>query len=142
MNLLFVLTPKLEVAYLYIDYTLRQTLEKMEHHRYSALPVLNRKGEYVGTVTEGDLLWYIKDHDNLDLQKAEEIPLRAVPRHRDNQPVRVDVDMEELIEMAGVQNFVPVIDGKNSFIGIVTRRSLMDYTRRKQREEKQAQAIG
>lgn len=140
MNLLFVLTPKLDVAYLYIDYTLRQALEKMEHHSYSAIPILNRKGEYVGTLTEGDILWYVKDHQNLDLQKAEEIPLRAVPRRRDNQPVRVDVSMDALVEMAAVQNFVPVIDGKNSFIGIVTRRSLMDYGRR-QRQEEQAQAV-
>lgn len=138
MNLLFVLTPKLDVAYLYIDYTLRQALEKMQHHRYAALPVLNRRGEYVGTITEGDLLWYIKDHVNLDLQRAEEIPLRAVPRHRDNRPVRVDVSMNEVEEMAATQNFVPVIDGKDSFIGIVTRRSLWDHVRREKIEVKQA----
>lgn len=141
MNLLFVLTPKLDVAYLYQDYTLRQALEKMEHHRYGALPILNRKGEYVGTITEGDLLWYIKDHSNLDLQLAEEIPLRAVPRYRDNKPVRIDVEMDELIEMAAVQNFVPVIDGKDSFIGIVTRRSLMNYGRRQKEQKEKTEHI-
>ena len=55
MNLLFFLTPKAEVAYLYDDFTLRQAIEKMEYHRYSSIPILNRKGEYVGTITEGDL---------------------------------------------------------------------------------------
>ena len=67
MNVLFSLTPKSEVAYLYDDYSLRQALEKMEHYRYSAVPVIDRNGCYVGTLTEGDLLWYIKDHKIVDL---------------------------------------------------------------------------
>ena len=48
MNVLFSLTPKSEVAYLYDDYSLRQALEKMEHYRYSAVPVIDRNGCYVG----------------------------------------------------------------------------------------------
>ena len=56
MNLLFFLTPKQDVAFIYDDFTLRQTLEKMEYHRYSSIPVLTRRGEYAGTITEGDLL--------------------------------------------------------------------------------------
>lgn len=61
MNVLFFLTPKSKVAYIYDDFTLRQTLEKMEYHRYSAVPLLTREGKYVGTITEGDLLWSIKN---------------------------------------------------------------------------------
>lgn len=40
MNVLFFITPKSEVAYLYEDYSLRQALEKMEHYRYSAIPII------------------------------------------------------------------------------------------------------
>ena len=72
MNLLFFLTPKAEVAYLYDDFTLRQAIEKMEYHRYSSIPILNRKGEYVGTITEGDILWAVKRNYNLNLQDAED----------------------------------------------------------------------
>ena len=56
-NILFFLTPKAMCAYLYDDYTLRQALEKMESAGFAALPILNRQGEYRGTLTEGDLLW-------------------------------------------------------------------------------------
>ena len=55
MNILFFLTPKQDVAFIYDDFTLRQTLEKMEHHRYSSIPVLTRRGEYAGTITEGSM---------------------------------------------------------------------------------------
>ena len=78
MNVLFFLTPKSEVAYLYEDYSLRQTMEKMEHYRYSAVPVIDRNGCYIGTITEGDLLWYLKDHQLTNLHLAEDIPLSRV----------------------------------------------------------------
>ena len=112
MNLLFFLTPKAEVAYLYDDFTLRQAIEKMEYHRYSSIPILNRKGEYVGTITEGDILWEVKRNYNLNLQ---------------DKCVSVDTDMEELIAAAMRQNFVPVIDGKNSFIGLIKRNSIIQF---------------
>ena len=94
MNILLFLTPKNDVAYLYEDYTLRQALEKMEFHRYQAIPVLNRDGEYVGTITEGDLLWTIKNKGSLSMRKAESIPLSAIPRRTQNDPVRIDTTME------------------------------------------------
>ena len=65
MNILFFLTPKSEVAYVYDTDTVRQVLEKMENQRYSAIPVISKEdGSYIGTLTEGDLLWYIKEQDD------------------------------------------------------------------------------
>ena len=49
MNILFFLTPKSEVAYVYDTDTVRQVLEKMENHRYSAIPVISKEdGSYIG----------------------------------------------------------------------------------------------
>ena len=126
MNILFFLTPKQDVAYIYDDFTLRQALEKMEHHRYSSIPVLNRKGEYVGTMTEGDLLWGIKNQ-NLKLENAEDIPIRSIPRKRDYKTVSVNTQMDELVAAAMTQNFVPVLDDKKSFIGLVKRNAIIQY---------------
>jgi len=61
MNLLFFLTPKQDVLYIYEDFTLRQTLEKWSNQRYATIPVLKRNGEYVGSITEGDILWGMKN---------------------------------------------------------------------------------
>ena len=127
MNLLFFLTPKAEVAYLYDDYTLRQAIEKMEYHRYSSIPILNRQGEYVGTITEGDILWAIKRSYNLNLQEAEDMPIMSIPRKHHYISVSVDTGMEELISVAMKQNFVPVIDGKKSFIGLIKRNSIIQF---------------
>ncbi len=117
----------MEVAYLEDTFTLRQAIEKMEYHRYSSIPILNDAGEYVGTVTEGDLLWAIKHEGNLSLQAAESIALMSIKRKRDYKCVHVETSMDDLVEAALTQNFVPVIDGKNSFIGLIKRNSIIKY---------------
>lgn len=127
MNILFFLTPKSEVAYLYDDVSLRQALEKMEYHRYSAIPIISRNGEYIGTITEGDFLWEIKKRGGLDLRQAEEIPLTQVHRRMDNVPVNATSNMEDLVSMAMNQNFVPVVDDSNIFMGIIKRKDIIRY---------------
>lgn len=127
MNILFFLTPKSDVAYIYDNYSLRQVLEKMEYHKYSCIPVIGVDGKYVGTITEGDLLWGLKERGAFDLKKAEEVPIRSFERRMDYAPVRIDSDMEDLLDKALRQNFVPVIDDQKNFIGIVTRRDIMMY---------------
>ena len=127
MNILFFLTPKSSCAYLEDDDTMRQALERMEGSGYSALPILNKKGEYCGTLTEGDLLWALKNLCCLDLRDTENHRIMEISHRRDNVPVTVTTSMQDLIARASEQNFVPVIDDRNAFIGIVTRRSIIRY---------------
>ncbi|MCI8618715.1 MAG: CBS domain-containing protein [Oscillospiraceae bacterium] len=127
MNILFFLTPKGMCSYLNDDDTMRQALERMEGAGFAALPILNKKGEYCGTLTEGDLLWAIKNLCGMDLRQTEDHHIMEIYRRRDNVPVSVTTTMQDLIARASEQNFVPVIDDKNAFIGIVTRRSIMRY---------------
>ncbi len=126
-NILFFLTPKAMCAYVYDDYSMRQALEKMETAGFAALPILNRKGEYRGTLTEGDLLWGLKNMCYMDMRQAEARRIMEISRRKDNIPVRVTTPMKDLVERASSQNFVPVVDDKDAFIGIVTRRAIINY---------------
>ena len=135
MNILFFLTPKSEVAYIYEDYTMRQTLEKMEYHRYSSIPIINKEGKYVGTLTEGDLLWTLKNDFSLDLKSVEDVPIMNVKRRKDNAPVSLEANIEDLISKSMNQNFVPVIDDEETFIGIIKRRDIIDYCYNKMSSE-------
>ena len=126
-NILFFLTPKALCAHLMADDTLRQALVRMETAGYAALPILDKKGEYCGTLTEGDLLWALKNKCGLDIYKAEHIRIMDIAHRKDNTPVKVDATMDQLLERATKQNFIPVVDDKNTFIGIVTRRAIMKY---------------
>ena len=136
MNILFFLTPKSEVACIHDDESLRQVLEKMEFHKYSAVPIISRQGTYVGTITGGDLLWYIKNQLDLNLKEARRILITNVPRRSDNSPVSIDSNMEDLLEKALNQNFVPVLDDNRSFIGIITRKDIMKYFAKKMESTK------
>ena len=132
MNILFFLTPKSDVVYIYSDDTLKQALEKMEYYRYSALPILTKNGHYLGTITEGDLLWYLSNmKKTFDWKMEEEIPITEVSRLKDNTPVFVQCNMEDLMSKALKQNFVPVIDDNKIFIGIITRKDIIQYLYKK-----------
>ena len=127
MNIMFFLKPKSEVAHIYDDDTVRQVLERMEYHRYSCIPMLNRQGKYVGSITEGDLLWWLKGNHNLNLKLAEMVSIQEVGRRLDYKPVRADAKMEDLMEKAMEQNFVPVVDDQGNFSGIITRKDIIGY---------------
>lgn len=130
-NILFFLTPKAMCAFVFDDYTIRQALEKMESAGYSALPILNKRGEYRGTLTEGDLLWALKNICYMDMRQAEAHRIMEIQRKHDHIPVRVTTSMFDLAQRANTQNFVPVVDDKDAFIGIVTRAAIMKYCTQK-----------
>lgn len=131
MNIAFFLLPKAQVAYLQENYTMRQALEKMRIHGYTAIPVLNEDGQYVGTVSEGNFLWYIVEVKNKeisnDMKSMEKILLKEILEEDKNPPVNITTSVEELLTRATRQNFVPVVDDKGIFIGIVTRKDIIRY---------------
>lgn len=126
-NILFFLTPKAVCTFLQDDYTIRQALEKMEAAGFAALPILNKRGEYRGTLTEGDLLWALKNLCYMDMRQAEAHKIMEISRRKDHVPVRVNTNMHDLVERAINQNFVPVVDDKDAFIGLVTRKAIIQY---------------
>lgn len=127
MNIAFFLIPKAEVVYLHTDSNMRQALEKLERHRFTAIPLVDKAGKYAGTLTEGDLLWKIKNTFQFMFSRAKRIKISDVPRRIQNKPVHIDAEMEDLLSLAIAQNFVPVVDDHEIFIGIIRRREIIEY---------------
>ncbi len=127
MNIAFFLLPKKDVVFLSNNSTMRQALEKMEYHRHTAIPLIDEKGRYAGTITEGDLLWKLKNMPNLNLSCTEKILLRDIPQQMQNQPVKIDAQIQDLLSLAVGQNFVPVVDDDGIFIGLVRRSEIIEY---------------
>lgn len=132
MNVAYFLTPKCEIAYLYDDYSLRQGLEKMKYHGYTALPVINREGEYIGTISEGDFLWYLvkgENHDieQIDVRGLEFTKLKDVVTMKRYPSVSATASIEEVLDSALLQNFIPVVDGRGLFMGIITRQRIIRH---------------
>ena len=126
MNLFRYFTPKAETAYLTADSTIRQALEKFDHHKFSVVPLIDRDGLYLSTVSEGDLLLYIKNKAGFDISAAENVLLTEVDKYRPYEACRSDVPMDEVIRLAMNQNFVPIVDDRGMYIGIVKRKAILD----------------
>jgi len=126
MNILLFLTPKSNVEFILDSFTVRQTLEKMEYHHYSAIPVLDKDGKYVETISDGDLLMSIKEH-KLDWEEAMKVKISDLKLLRNIKPISIDKKMDELIGLIINQNFVPVVDDMEHFIGIITRKAVIEY---------------
>ncbi len=127
MNVIMLLKPKDTVKYIYDTNTLRQGLEKMRAHSYTAIPVISEDGRYVGTVSEGDFLYCIIDSRNNAIKEKEKHNVKDIIRKSFNPAVKIDVSMDELLNRAVNQNFVPVTDDFGTFIGIVTRQDIIRH---------------
>ncbi|TYR77044.1 CBS domain-containing protein [Rossellomorea vietnamensis] len=127
MNIAFFLVPKREVAFIKYESTMRQALEKMEYHRYTSVPLVDLNGKYAGTLTEGDLLWKIKNTPGLSFESTSKVMLSDIPLHKSNDPIHIDAEMEDIIAKSLEQNFVPVVDDQERFIGIIRRREIIEY---------------
>lgn len=127
MNILFFLTPKSEVAYIPANESLRQAFEKLKYHGYSAVPTLTDDGKYAGTITEGDVLRAMESMCHWNVTEAEKVKLPDVKRKRNIQAVTISTDMDDLVDVITDQNFVPVIDDQEKFIGIVTRKDVIRF---------------
>lgn len=138
MNIAFLLTPKNEVIYEYLDATMRQVMERMDHHGYTAIPLIDRSGKYVGTLTEGDLLRKLKSTPDLNFKNTGNIKINEIPRRKKHKSVSINADVESIINLATNQNFVPVIDDNGIFIGIIKRSDIINYCYNIIRKEKSA----
>lgn len=127
MNIAFFLTPKSEVIYENIESNMRQVIERMEYHGYTAIPLINNQGKYVGTLTEGDILWKLKSDPELNFLNTQRVKVHDIPRRIKHKSVTINSTIESLMSLAAIQNFVPVVDDEGIFIGIIKRSDIINY---------------
>lgn len=136
MNMLFFLLPKETVSYIYEDNSVRQGLEKMRAHGYTAIPVLSRTSEYKGTISEGDFLWHMMDLNTTLMRVQENYSVHDLLRPNWITPVKIDTSMEDLLVRVMDQNFVPVVDDRGLFVGIVTRKDIIKFFYEREKKRK------
>lgn len=128
MNIAFFLTPKKDVVTLKQNYTIKEAMEIMSQHKYTSVPVIDKRGHFVNTLSEGDILWYMNDHPQYPKSEIDRKHIRSIMRHHNTKPVLIDAHMDSLIELVSTQSFVPVIDDEGVFIGIIRRSDIISYT--------------
>ncbi len=122
------LKPFYDVILVYNDQSLDEALKTMTKHRFSSIPVISKDQVYVGTLTEGDILHFLlKNTECLNPSQLKNHTVADVKRHRDYESVHVDSTMPLLLSKASNENFVPIVDDHQKLVGIITRKTLLDY---------------
>ena len=127
MNIAKIMIPKALTVFLNEKQTVRQGWEIMTRNGYTAIPVLDAEQHYIGTVSEGDFLRHILDTGSLDKMDMENHRVRELVRRDFCPPISIDADETKVISAALNQNFVPIVDSRNTLCGIITRRGVIVY---------------
>ncbi len=127
MNILRFIIPKSSVVCLDKSSTVRQALEKMRFHRYAAIPVLDDEGMYVGTLRNDDIFKYFLQNGKFDSRAAERDSITSILETSYSKPLYHNASMSELIENVKEHNFVPIVDDRGCFIGIILRRDILNF---------------
>lgn len=134
MNVLFLLVPKRDVIYLPVDSSIRQAFETLRVHSHAVIPVLDEAGHYVSTISTCQVLNFVYNQKVPSLQELEDYPISLVLEEDANPPFRIDLNFSDLLDRLQEANFVAVIDDRDLFMGIITRKSLMSYLRTRMEE--------
>ncbi|WP_373233360.1 CBS domain-containing protein [Cohnella sp.] len=121
------LLPKDKVSFITALVSMREAMEELELYHYTAIPVIDSEGKYVGTLSEGDLLWKLKNTPGLDFDNMEQVPVNEIKKRIYNECVSINAHMEDMLVLAADQNFVPVVDDNRVFLGIIRRKDIIEY---------------
>lgn len=124
-SIISLLTPKKATFYLDENSTIRQALEKFDYHKFTVVPLLDEQGRYCGTLSEGDILRFIKNVANFNIKILERTNVKDIERHRQYKGLKIDADIKEVFDLSLSQNFIPIMDDKGTYIGIVTRKEVI-----------------
>lgn len=110
------------LMYFHAEDTLDKAVSQMLGSTYSAVPVIDDEGHYVGIVSEGDFLRAVMEYgkENLSRYKVEDI----VNRDPDAAVLNT-VEYSEIMERILDRNFLCIVDDRQCFVGIITRKSII-----------------
>lgn len=114
-------------AFLNENSTVRQAIELFDVHKYSVIPLVDNDGHFVGTLSEGDLLCFLKNKVKYDIKATEKVSVKDMERYREYRSLEVNSMWSEFFVLSLDQNFIPVTDDKGIYIGIVKRREIIKF---------------
>ncbi|WP_342556227.1 CBS domain-containing protein [Paenibacillus sp. FSL R7-0652] len=127
MEISYFLLPKAEVAYIKSTASMKDAIEQLESHHYTAIPVIDPDGKYVATLSEGDLLWKMRNTPGLTFDNMDQVQVQEISNRIYNECVYIEAEMEDMLTLAADQNFVPVVDIDRVFLGIIRRKDIIEY---------------
>jgi predicted transcriptional regulator len=132
MNIAKIMIPKVVTVFLNENQTVRQGLEIITRYGYTAVPVLDANQHYMGCINEGDFLRHILVLGTTDKKELEKTRVGELVRRDFCPALNIDADEKDVIASILNQNFVPIVDGRNTLCGILTRRGVIAHLAEKE----------
>lgn len=126
-NILRFVIPKSLVQYISSESTVRQALEKMLYHKYSAMPVIASDGKYIGTLRSDDIFKFFLNSGSFDITDAEDCMVMDILNPSASKPLFHNATIKDLIEEVKEHNMVSVVDDRGCFIGLILRRDILNF---------------
>ncbi|MBE6931163.1 MAG: CBS domain-containing protein [Ruminococcaceae bacterium] len=127
MNIAKLMIPKVCTVFLSESNTVRQGLEIMTHHGYTAVPVVDADAHYIGCVTEGDFLRFILKYQTIDRREMENHPISELVRRDFCPALTISAGEDAVLDAMRRQNFVPIVDDRSCLCGILTRSRVIGH---------------
>ena len=125
MNIFSILLPKHTITYLNGEDTVEQGIVFLLNSGYTAVPVIDDGGTYLGTISEGDFLKVVMQKEKEELK---DIKVKELVKFDLDSIVLNTVKKQEIMEKILDKNFVSMLDDRSCFIGIITRRNIIQAT--------------
>lgn len=125
-NILSFLTPKASTYFIKANSTIRQALETFDVYKFSVVPMIDENGVFISTISEGDILRYIKNDCKFDIRVAESEYIMNINKYRPYVALPISTPMSEIIKLSLEQNFIPIIDDRGMYIGIIKRKTIIE----------------
>ena len=97
INIAKIMIPKPLTRVLHVKDTVRQALETMENHGFTAIPVLDDEERYIGCVTEGDFLRHILKVGDTDKKAHEQFAVGDLVRKDFCEAIDIAAPTQEVV---------------------------------------------
>lgn len=116
--------PADNVANVIDQHTLSTGLLILTQSNYTMIPVLSAESKLMGVISMSMIIKAVMTVDAIEMERLDELKVRDVML---SQPVRVQTNchLADVLNYLIDQNFVCVVDGDNRFLGIITRKNVM-----------------
>ncbi|WP_311465207.1 cyclic-di-AMP-binding protein CbpB [uncultured Abiotrophia sp.] len=116
--------PADNVANVIDQHTLSTGLLILTQSNYTMIPVLSAESKLMGVISMSMIIKAVMTVDAIEMERLDELKVRDVML---SQPVRVRANchLADVLNYLIDQNFVCVVDGDNRFLGIITRKNVL-----------------
>lgn len=121
--------PKEQVVTIDPEWSLERALLILTRKQTSSVPVINAQGQVEGLISKTDILDFMlhisRNKDHFDFSGLSKHQVREA-MNRNHQGIMANSIFSFAFEVLVDRSYIPIIDANKQFVGILTRKVLME----------------